>query len=235
MAEHRDESGQGQAGKSAQSKKPTQSSGAAEPGAASERTSATVVRRKQRYLIGFRSLPGIMPAPADPFLEKVSQTEGVEIIRRLPMSGSPQARAETMVVRMDEQRGEALRLNAPPHVIVELDAPLDYSDMIVPEPISDRLAVQAIPFTRPRRELLFRVVGEGDRPIANAVINLYGPGFFGPAIPAQAITDSSGQATLAIHSADAADMRAIHVRPAADHWERYIQNPSLELGEVNVI
>ena len=158
MAEHRDESGQGQAGKSAQSKKPTQSSGAAEPGAASERTSATVVRRKQRYLIGFRSLPGIMPAPADPFLEKVSQTEGVEIIRRLPMSGSPQARAETMVVRMDEQRGEALRLNAPPHIIVELDAPLDYSDMIVPEPISDRLAVQAIPFTRPRRELLFRVV-----------------------------------------------------------------------------
>jgi hypothetical protein len=151
MGEQRDESGQSQAGKPVQSRKPAHSSGATEPFAATDRvsgedktasgtrdrTSATVVRRKQRYLIGFRSLPGIMPPSGDPFLERVGQMEGVEIIRRLPASSSPQGRTvaaasaaptttmslETMVVRMDEQRGEALRQNAPPHVIVELDAP----------------------------------------------------------------------------------------------------------------
>jgi subtilisin family serine protease len=264
MAEQRDESGQGQTAKLAQSRKPTQSSGATEPFAASDRvsgddrtgsatgtrdkTSATVVRRKQRYLIGFRSLPGIMSPPADPFLERVSQMDGVEIIRRLPGSGNSPARpmnpttaapmtmsSETVVVRMDEQRGEALRQNAPPHVIVEIDAPLDHSDMVVPEPISRRLTVQAMPFPRPRRELLFRILGEGDRPLANAVINLYGPGFYGPGIPAQAITDSSGQASLQTHAVDGADMHAVYVRPAADHWERYIRNPSLEPGQVNVI
>jgi subtilisin family serine protease len=206
------------------------------------------VRRKQRYLIGFRSLPGIMPLPADPFLERISQMDGVEIIRRLPGSGSSQARpmsptttvpttmsSETVVVRMDEQRGEALRQNAPPHVIVEIDAPLDYSDMVVPEPMSGRLAVQAMPFPRPRRELLFRILGEGDRPLANAVINLYGPGFYGPGIPAQAITDSSGHASLQTYAVDGTDMHAVYVRPAADHWEQYIRNPSLEPGQVNVI
>jgi subtilisin family serine protease len=264
MAEQRDESGQGQTVKLAQSRKPAQSSGATEPFAASDRvsgddrtgsatgtrdkTSATVVRRKQRYLIGFRSLPGIMSPPADPFLERVSQMDGVEIIRRLPGSGGSQGgpmspttaapttmASETMVVRMDEQRGEALRQNAPPHVIVEIDAPLEYSDMVVPEPMTGRLAVQAMPFPRPRRELLFRILGEGDRPLANAVINLYGPGFYGPGIPAQAITDSSGQASLLTHAVDGADMRAVYVRPAADYWERYIRNPSLENGQVNVI
>jgi subtilisin len=269
MAEQRDESGQGQTAKPAQSRKPTQSSGATEPFAASDRvsrddrtasatgtrdatgardkTSATVVRRKQRYLIGFRSLPGIMPPPADPFLERVCQMDGVEIIRGLPGSGSSAARpmspttavptlsSETVVVRMDEQRGEALRQNAPPHVIIEIDAPLDYSDMVVPEPMSRRLAIQAMPFPRPRRELLFRILGEGDRPLPNAVINLYGPGFYGPGIPAQAVTDSSGQASLQTHAVDGADMHAVYVRPAADHWERYIRNPSLEPGQVNVL
>ena len=44
---------------------------------------------------------------------------------------------------MDEQRGEALR--APAHVIVEVDAPLRYSDMAVPEPMSWQHAVQAMP------------------------------------------------------------------------------------------
>ncbi len=135
--------------------------------------------------------------------------------------------SETVVVRMDEQRGEALRQNAPPHVIVELDAPLGYSDMVVPEPWH---AVQAMPFPRPRRELRFRILGEGDRPLANAVINLYGPGF-----PAQAITDSSGLASLQTHAVDGAGIQAVYVRPAADHWERYIRNPSLEPGQVNVI
>src|SRR5260370_35699226 len=161
-----------------------------------------------------------MPPSGDPFLERVSQMEGVEMIRRLPASSGPQVRtlteaaaaapttmsSETMVVRMDEQRGEALRQNAPPHVIVELDAPLDYSDMVVPEPLSGRLTVQAMPFPRPPRELLFRLVGEADRPLANAVVNLYGPGFYGPGIPAQAITDSSGQASLQTHAVDGADM-----------------------------
>ena len=163
---------------------------------AGDKTSATVVRRKQRYLIGFRSLPGIMSLPSDPFLERLAQMDNVEIIRRLPGNAAQTAppasngaaptamSSETIVVRMDEQRGESLRQNAPPHVIVERDAPLGYSDMLVPEPWNWQHSVQAMPFPRPRRELRFRVLGEGERPLANAVINMYGPGF-----PAQAVTD----------------------------------------------
>jgi subtilisin family serine protease len=135
-----------------------------------------------------------------------------------------------LVARIDEQRGEALRQNAPPHVIIEPDAPLGYSDMMLPEPMFWRQAVLAIPFPRPRRELRFRVLGAGDRPLANAVVNLYGPGF-----PTQTVTDASGNASLQSYAVDDAGIHAIYVRPAADHWERYIQNPPLETGQVNVI
>jgi subtilisin len=258
MAEQKDDPGQ--AAKSAQSKRSSQASGVTDaftmsdrvggngPGSASatgDKTSATVVRRKQRYLIGFRSLHGITPQPGDAFdafLERLAQMDGVEIIRRLPNSTSqappitsttapPTAMSpQTVVVRMDEQRGEALRQNAPLHVIVEPDAPLGYSDMLVPEPMSWQHAAQAMPFPRPRSELRFRILGEEERPLANAVINLYGPGF-----PVQAITDTSGQASLQTHAVDGAGIHAVYVRPAADHWERYIRNPSLESGHVNVI
>jgi subtilisin len=262
MAEQKDISGQ--TAKSAQSKRPAQtnqSSGAPDAFAASDhlaedgpdsgpvtggspldKTSATVVRRKQRYLIGFRSLPGIMSMPGDPFFERLSQMENVEIIRRLqgiaaqatPLAANAAAptamSSEILVVRMDEQRGEALRQNAPPHVIVERDAPLVYSDMLIPEPLNWQPAVQAMPFPRPRRELRFRILGEGERPLAGAVINMYGPGF-----PAQAITDSSGQASLQTSSVDGSGVHAIYVRPAADYWERYIRNPSLESGQINII
>src|ERR1700733_3258321 len=97
MAERKDDPGQ--TAKLAQSRKTTQSSSATDRSAAQDRvagddrtgstdgnadkTSATVERRKQRYLIGFRSLPGIMSPPGDPFLEKLAQMDGVEIIRRL--------------------------------------------------------------------------------------------------------------------------------------------------------
>jgi subtilisin len=261
MAEQKDDPGQ--SAKLTQSKRATQAGGATEPFAAqngtaqdrvtgdessgsrtgsAEKASATVVRRKQRYLIGFRSLPGIALPPSDPFLERLAQMDGVEITRRLkggglqttgmtPTSTAPAAAAsEIVVARMDEQRGEALRQNAPPHVIVEVDAPLGYSDMAVPEPVNWQHAVQVMPFPRPRREVRFRILGDGDRPLANAVVNLYGPGF-----PAQALTDSSGQASLQTHSVDGSGIQAVYVRPVADHWERYIQNPSLEPGEVNVI
>ena len=266
MAEQKDDPGQ--AAKLAQSKKATTASSATEPyavndrGAAEDRpgsaagaadksmadkTSASVVRRKQRYLIGFRALPGMIPSQTDPFLERLSQTEGVEIVRRLrarrfqPLAGSHTlpnsqpapdggAHHEILVARMDEQRGEALRQNAPPHMIVELDAPLGYSHMTVPELMSWQLAARAMPFPRARREIRVRVLGEADRPLANSVVNLYGPGF-----PAQAITDSSGQASLQLDAADGTATRAIYVRPAADHWERYIENPLLESGQVNVI
>jgi hypothetical protein len=240
MAEQKN--GPNQSGKLAQPRRDriasdgdTQEDRAESTGTPDKTSSATLVRRKQRYLIGFRSLPGFTQLGNDPFLEKLAQMGGVQIIRRLggfetAAPPPPSRLQEPVVALMDEQLGEALRQNAPPHVIVEIDAPLGYSDMAVTERMSWPPAVQAMPFARPRRELRFRILGEGDRPLVNAVVNLYGAGF-----PAQAITDPAGLASLQTHAINGAVIDAVYVRPAADHWERYIQNPSLDPGQENVI
>jgi len=246
MAEQKD--GPNQIGKLAQSKRDrvapdggtqeerAESTAASDKTSSSDKTSATLVRRKQRYLIGFRSLPGFTQQGHDPFLETLAQMGGVQIIRRLGSTGTAAVQPaappqEPVVALMDEQLGEALRQNAPAHVIVEIDAPLGYSDMAVTERMCWPPAVQAMPFPRPRRELRFRILGEGDRPLPNAVVNLYGAGF-----PVQAITDSAGLASLQTHAINGAAIDAVYVRPAADHWERYIQNPSLvDPGQENVI
>jgi subtilisin len=91
-------------------------------------------------------------------------------------------------------------------------------------------AAPAMPFSRPRREFRVRIVGEGERPVANAFVTLYGSGF-----PTHAVTDSGGQASLQSYAADGADIAGVYVRPAADYWERYVQGPTLDAGQVNVI
>jgi subtilisin family serine protease len=234
--------------------------GAADPAGAADKTSATVVRRKQRYLIGLRILTGIAASPNDPFLESLAQMEGVDIVRRIrghernrdvqatPSSaqaaasntgaqtaasgtaGSTMAAQEIIVVRMDEQRGEELRQNAPPHVIVEVDSPLGYSEMAVVDSMGWQHLVQAMSFPRARNELRFCILGENNRPLPNAVVNLYGPGF-----PAQAVTDANGHASLQTYAVEGAGILAVYVRPAADHWERFIRNPSLDPTRVNTI
>ncbi len=244
MAEKKDESDQ--TGKFAQAPQrrtastaapQDQSAGGDRPSGPDEKPPTSVARRKQRYLIGFRSLPGLNASSAEPFLEKLALMDGVEIVRRLkPRALHALARAnggpasEVIVARIDEQRGEALRRGAPPHVIVEVDARLGYFDVAASEPIGWQLGARALPFPRPRRDIRFRILGEGDRPLANAGVYLYGPGF-----PAQAVTDSSGQATLQTFSVDGAGILAVYVRPASDHWERYLQNPLLDPDNVNTI
>jgi len=143
MAEQKDDPGQ--TAKQMQSKRTTQLSGAAESftthdgadgksgsrSGSADKGTAPVARRRQQYLIGFRSLPGMAAPTGDPFLERLAQMEGVDIVRRLPggsqtagttstVAAPVAAVPEILVARMDEQRGEALRQNAPPHVIVEL-------------------------------------------------------------------------------------------------------------------
>jgi subtilisin len=193
-------------------------------------------RGKQRYLIGRRPMAGIASNAADPFFERLATMEGVEILRRLrpralqaSNGGAVAGASEIVLAETDERGGEALRQHAPPHIIVELDAPLRSFGSTV-EPLGWQLSVRTLPFPRPPREVRFSILGEDDRPVAGAGVYLHGAGF-----PGQAISDPTGQAIVHTIDSDGAGVRAVYVRPAAGYWERYIQNPSLEPGEVNVI
>lgn len=206
---------------------------------ASRGTADMLARRKRQYLVATRMLPGLAASPANAIHESLKQMEDIEILRRLRPKGfkglgaaaQPGAQ-EIIVVQMDDQRAEALRQSAPPHVVIEEDARLETGLSIFPASLAAPRSSGAAPAPRRRREVQFQVLGERDQPLAGAGIIVLGRSF-----GALAITDQAGAASVAIFDAEADldDVGAIYVQPAADHWECFMQRPILNPAETNVI
>jgi subtilisin len=195
----------------------------------------TVASRKPQYLIGSRALPGAAPVPTERIVQALDAMGEVEIVRRLRprgsqtlSSGGVQPTAEIIIARMDEGQGEALRRSAVPNLVVEPDELLHCGDALLADAMRLHIGGQMMPLPCHGKDIAFRVLGEGDRPLAGAGVTIFGGGF-----PAQAVTDASGQATVTFydeHNGSAAAAKAVYVRPAADHWERFIADPALGDG-----
>jgi subtilisin len=198
-----------------------------------------LARRKRQYLVATRVLPGLAASPANAIHESLKQMEDIEILRRLRPKGfkglgaavQPGAQ-EIIVVRMDDQRAEALRQSAPPHVVIEEDARLETGLSLFPASLAAPRSSRTAPASRRRREVQFQVLGERDQPLAGAGVTVLGRSF-----GALAITDQAGAASVVIFDAEADldDVGAVYVQPAADHWECFMQRPILNPAETNVI
>jgi subtilisin family serine protease len=192
----------------------------------------------QRYLIALRSQLGFAAPRADALDEALAQMDGVEVVRHLRPKGfkgigtAVRSAQDVIVVRMDEPRAEALRQSAQAQVIVELDAPLGVGQATLPIPFAAPWSSRVTPAPRRRADISFRVLGRGDQPLAGAGITVFGRRF-----SAQAITDSSGAASVTFLDAEAdlEDVRAVYVQPAADHWECFLHQPALASSEPNVV
>lgn len=196
-------------------------------------------RSKHQFLIGFRPLPGASASLNGTLHETLEQMEDIEILRRLHPKGFKGLGAgalpgvqEIIVVRMDEQRAEALRQGAPPHVVVERDARLGVGQAMLPMSVTMPWPSRMVAAPRRRQDIRFAILGIDDQPLPGAGITVFGQGF-----EAQAITDSSGMASVAIFNAEAdlEQIQAIYVQPAADHWEYFVQYPQLDPAETTVV
>jgi hypothetical protein len=196
--------------------------------------------QRQQYLIALRSsgaaFAGSAPQSIDAVVDYLGRQEDVEIVARVKPTG-PQPFApdgsfarEIVIVRMPIAKAESLRATAQPHVIVERDGALDLAD-------GASVPVRALPGPRgllplspSTAELALRIIGERDQPLARAGIIVYGPGF-----PIQAISDESGTVRVNLFGGGPDQVRAIYVKPKANHWERLIVAPELNRSGVTTI
>jgi len=209
---------------------------------AAARDSADIATRRDRqFLIGVRALPGGPASSAEQVHDTLAQMEGVEIVRRLRPKGLSFAGSvhsgvqEIIVARMEDRRAEALRLSAPLQIAIEEDARLVEGPVIFPVLLDDFRPVGSVPVVGVpcgRQDYRFRVVGADDQPVPGAGITL-----FGQDCVAQAVTDNSGTASLSLFAADAGPeaIRAVHIHPAADHWECFVTDPRLEANGANPV
>ena len=201
--------------------------------------------RRGQYLIGLRPVPGA-PVPGAPLppaslqsmdavVDYLSRQENIEIVKRVkvtssqPFSADGASASEVVVARIEESRAETLRLAAPPQIIIESDAFLSYADTLaIPVHLAATDAI--VPLRSVGTEIVVRVIGEHDQPLAHATVLIYGP-----EIPAQAVTDDTGTAHLTLFGGALESVRAICVRPASNHWDRLIPSPRLSGSGVSTI
>lgn len=203
----------------------------------------TVARRRRQYLIAVRpsgsglsgpGLAGDQPQPIDAIVDYLGQQEGVEIVRRVkpagvrPFESNGTFSQDIIVARIEEGKAETLRAAGQPQIIIERDAPLSFTDGA--SATSAIAGSIASPFSAAGTEVALRIVGERDQPLPRAVVVVYGPGF-----PVQAVTDDSGTVRITLFGGQADAVRAIYVKPAANHWERLIPAPELNQSGATTI
>ena len=196
-------------------------------------------RRRERYLIGVRTLPGgQLFADArqsiDQVVEYLGQVENVEVVKRmrfggaLPFAAGGRSVSEVVVAKIDEAKAQRLRSSAPPHLIIEPDGLLTGTDCL---PVAARATPLGtlLPLRSVATEISIRVLGERDQPLAGATVLVDGGGF-----PAQALTDDNGTARISFFGGPIEAIQSLLIRAAANHWDRLIPMPRLGSGTLTI-
>ncbi len=181
---------------------------------------------------------GLRPMPAAAVRGLVGQIPGLEVVRVLrprggvsPLSLSADEATEVYVARIDPDRAEMIKHTIPPQLIVEEDAPLEYgAPAAQPRPTPIGLASWSFPGGIETRPMRLRVVGEGDRPLANVGVSLAGEGF-----PQEGRTDKRGEVTLPLVTLPGQRVRSLSVSAPSGHWDQYLVEPELSDADVNVV
>ena len=166
----------------------------------------------------------------------VGQMADVEIVRVLrrrragsALSVIPDEATEAYVVRIDSDRAELIRQTIPRQLIVEEDARLEYGTPAgLPAPAPTRLASWSSPGALETRPIQIRVIGEGDKPLANVGVSLAGEGF-----PQEGRTDKKGEVTLPLITFSGRRARSLFVSAPSNYWDHYLSEPDVSEREVN--
>jgi subtilisin len=168
----------------------------------------------------------------------IGQIPGLEIVRvlraRVPVSAmslSADEATEVYLVRIDPERAGLIRQTMPPQLIMEEDTPLDYPTPVAPPyPGPTGLATWSSTTSLETRQIRFRVVGEGERPLINVAVSLAGDG-----APQEGRTDKRGEVTLPLVALPGTRARTLFVNAPNNHWDQYLVEPEPSDADVNVV
>jgi subtilisin len=192
--------------------------------------------RRERYVIGSRAVaeqPFGRPRQScsmSDVVEYLNHQDNVEVVSRLKL-GSTQPFApdrstvsEVVVAKIDPGKAQRLQSVAPADLVIERDPLLMCAHFLSSTgwlaPIATLLPLHSVEF-----EVVVRVIGEGEQPLAGATVVLEGAG-----LPSQGLTDETGTARIAYFGDSIEAIQTLFVRSAANHWDRLIRAPRLSSG-----
>ncbi len=220
------------------------SSGSSGPGAGGRgdggpgpRGARVTGQKRGQYLIAPRRLSGVAPLGVTPLSmnaveEALRAAPDIEVVDTLGpksvvgaladgLAGSPRI----IVARMDHSKAEVLHQQAQGQLIVERDQPLTLLDVPMAPPL-----VTASIGGAPALPIQIVVLGKDEAPVEDAEVYLYGS-----LLPAMAVTNSAGQATVSLFGDTPQSIRAIYVKPKGDYWTFYQNQPAIDPSQPNII
>jgi subtilisin len=212
---------------------------AATPSKKASASSNVVTARKNQYLITTQATGfGFHTLSIEQVQQALERMPNVKIVRTLTPRGFAALAsdltgpAKTLVVEMTYEQYVTLKQSVPPSVIVEPNSIYALSGPAAPAPARAMTTQQpaVIPLQPKPFAVTIQVVGANDAPLADALVVVYGAG-----IPAQGITDANGTVTVRVYGGTIETVAAVYVKPAADHWETYVQQPRLLDGVSNLV
>jgi subtilisin len=181
---------------------------------------------------------GLRPMPAAAVRAVIGQLPGLDVVRVLrsrraisSFSLVPDEAIEVYVVRIDDDRAELVKQTLPPQLLLEEDAALEYgtpAGRAFPAPT--RLASWSFTGDLEIRQIRFRVIGEGEKPLAHVGVSLAGEGF-----PHEGRTDKRGEVALPLITLPGKRARSVFASAVSGYWDQYLTDPELTDGEVNVV
>jgi subtilisin len=181
---------------------------------------------------------GLRPMPTPAVRAVIGQLPGLDVVRVLrsrraisSYSLVPDEATEVYVVRIDHDRAELVKQTLPPQLLLEEDAALEYgtpAGLALPAPT--RLASWSFTGDLEARQVRFRVVGEGEKPLAHVGVSLAGEGF-----PHEGRTDKRGEVSLPLITLPGKRARSVFVSAPSGYWDQYLTDPELTDGDVNVV
>ncbi|MCI2420582.1 S8 family serine peptidase [Saccharopolyspora sp. K220] len=203
------------------------------------RDNGRVEPRRDRYMVAAvpqRELPpGVAAISMDTLCDALERRNGSgTVLKRLrpaaKINGALAAPTcpEIVVIEATAEQAKALEST---QVHVERDWSLTYS---APTPGVDGLFLHdpsmIVPLGEDITNLPFRVTDDDGKPVAGACVYLLGASW-----PTQAVTDREGRATITLTGDTAEQVQAVYVKPAGQHWDRWLVRPALTSTDDNLI
>ena len=181
---------------------------------------------------------GLRPMPAGAVRAMIGQLPGLDIVRVLRPRRAVSAYSlvadeatEMYVVRIDHDRAELVRQMLPPQLLLEEDAALEYGTPAgLSRPAPTRLASWNHSGGVELRQIRFRVIGDGEKPLAYVGVSLAGEGF-----PQEGRTDKRGEVTLPLLTLPGKRARSLFASAPSNYWDVYLTEPELLDGDLNVV
>lgn len=200
--------------------------------------SRDIKQRKGQFLIAPRrnlgmQIMGIAPLSFSVVEQALKDSPDIQIIDRVgPRQvvgalGAGMQEGGVLVALIHEDKAQALAQQAQGQLIIERDQPLQLHDVNYAQPptmVNCNLPVSGAAFSAD-----FVVMGK-DRPVAGAEVYL-----FGSLLPAHGVSDANGRVKLTLFGESAASLRKLYVKPRADFWSFYQNQPDVSDSELNLI